>query len=124
MCGTLTFRRAPDPNAVLANARQYPFPRARSATKIDPWSEVESGAGKHLFISPGRMAPDNIVVRLTEIPLQPPGPDPKSNESSDGGTSPTQPAPDSGSVVDQMSENSFPASDPPAVWTWDVPPRA
>ena len=23
-------------------------------------------------------------------------------------------------TVDQMSEGSFPASDPPAVWTWDV----
>jgi hypothetical protein len=24
------------------------------------------------------------------------------------------------STVDQMSEHSFPASDPPAVWTWEV----
>lgn len=24
------------------------------------------------------------------------------------------------STVDQMSESSFPASDPPAVWTWEV----
>jgi hypothetical protein len=24
------------------------------------------------------------------------------------------------STVDQMSECSFPASDPPAVWTWEV----
>jgi hypothetical protein len=24
--------------------------------------------------------------------------------------------------VDEMSEASFPASDPPAVWTWDAPP--
>jgi hypothetical protein len=25
--------------------------------------------------------------------------------------------------VDEMGEASFPASDPPAVWTWDPPPR-
>jgi hypothetical protein len=25
-------------------------------------------------------------------------------------------------VVDEMGEGSFPASDPPAVWTWDVEP--
>jgi hypothetical protein len=24
------------------------------------------------------------------------------------------------STVDEMGESSFPASDPPAVWTWDV----
>ena len=36
-----------------------------------------------------------------------------------------------GSTVEEMSECSFPASDPPAVWTWEVsdtasplPPRA
>jgi hypothetical protein len=34
-----------------------------------------------------------------------------------------------GSTVEEMSESSFPASDPPAVWTWDVgehsaPPRS
>ncbi len=27
---------------------------------------------------------------------------------------------DSRATVDQMGEGSFPASDPPAVWTWDV----
>jgi hypothetical protein len=26
-----------------------------------------------------------------------------------------------GVTVDEMSDSSFPASDPPAVWTWDVP---
>jgi hypothetical protein len=25
-----------------------------------------------------------------------------------------------GSTVEEMGESSFPASDPPAVWTWDV----
>jgi hypothetical protein len=25
--------------------------------------------------------------------------------------------------VDEMGEASFPASDPPATWTWDVPER-
>jgi hypothetical protein len=28
-------------------------------------------------------------------------------------------APGGGSTVDEMSEWSFPASDPPAVWTWE-----
>jgi hypothetical protein len=31
-----------------------------------------------------------------------------------------QSVPNGRSTVDQMSEHSFPASDPPAVWTWDV----
>jgi hypothetical protein len=28
------------------------------------------------------------------------------------------------SIVDVMSEDSFPASDPPAVWTWDTSDRS
>lgn len=27
-------------------------------------------------------------------------------------------------TAEQMGEWSFPASDPPAVWTWDPPPKA
>jgi hypothetical protein len=33
------------------------------------------------------------------------------------------PAPVLPAMVDQMSANSFPASDPPAVWTWEVAPQ-
>ena len=36
-----------------------------------------------------------------------------------------EPVPDLPSThpsVDDMGEASFPASDPPAVWTWDPPP--
>lgn len=29
-------------------------------------------------------------------------------------------APSGWTSVDEMSDSSFPASDPPAVWTWDV----
>ena len=32
-------------------------------------------------------------------------------------------APEGPATVDQMSECSFPASDPPAVWTWEVAPQ-
>jgi hypothetical protein len=27
-------------------------------------------------------------------------------------------------TVDEMSAASFPASDPPATWTWEIPPNA
>jgi hypothetical protein len=27
-------------------------------------------------------------------------------------------------LLDALGEDSFPASDPPAVWTWDVAPRS
>ena len=33
-------------------------------------------------------------------------------------------AADPGRRLDEMCEGSFPASDPPAVWTWEVAPRA
>jgi DNA-binding MarR family transcriptional regulator len=29
-----------------------------------------------------------------------------------------------GSTIDEMGECSFPASDPPAVWTWEIPDTA
>jgi hypothetical protein len=32
-------------------------------------------------------------------------------------------APSGRPSVDEVSECSFPASDPPAVWTWEVPDR-
>jgi hypothetical protein len=32
-------------------------------------------------------------------------------------------APAGGSTTDEMSECSFPASDPPSVWTWEVNSR-
>jgi hypothetical protein len=31
--------------------------------------------------------------------------------------------PEQDDVLDLMGEASFPASDPPATWTWDVEPR-
>jgi len=41
------------------------------------------------------------------------------------GTHPaTVPTPDARPTVDDLSEWSFPASDPPQAWTWEVPPRA
>lgn len=38
--------------------------------------------------------------------------------------SPNLPAAPDDSRVDQMSDGSFPASDPPSVWTWEVKTRA
>jgi hypothetical protein len=39
---------------------------------------------------------------------------------SPGSSGPATPvAPGGGSTVDEMSECSFPASDPPAVWNWE-----
>ena len=38
-------------------------------------------------------------------------------------TDPAAPAATGRPTVDEVSECSFPASDPPAVWTWDVPER-
>jgi hypothetical protein len=35
---------------------------------------------------------------------------------------PTRPTSEGRPTVDEMSEWSFPASDPPATWTWDVEP--
>ena len=35
--------------------------------------------------------------------------------------SPDEPGSDRSSRVDEMGEASFPASDPPAVWTWETP---
>jgi hypothetical protein len=32
-------------------------------------------------------------------------------------------APAGDSRIDEMSESSFPASDPPSAWTWEVKPR-
>jgi hypothetical protein len=37
---------------------------------------------------------------------------------------PKLPAAPGDSRVDQMSDGSFPASDPPSVWTWEVKTRA
>jgi len=33
-------------------------------------------------------------------------------------------APPEDSRIDEMSESSFPASDPPSAWTWEVKTRA
>jgi hypothetical protein len=42
--------------------------------------------------------------------VKPPGPEPSVTSDDD-------------SRVDEMSESSFPASDPPSAWTWEVKPR-
>jgi hypothetical protein len=36
----------------------------------------------------------------------------------------TSPAPSGGPSVEEMGQSSFPASDPPAIWTWDPKPAA
>ncbi len=58
------------------------------------------------------------------MPTERPQPDPAPSEPAPRSPAPEPSVPDGSSTVDQMSESSFPASDPPAVWTWDVPARA
>jgi hypothetical protein len=55
------------------------------------------------------------------MPEQTPDPIPVAPVS-DG--EPTPNPPSTRPSVDDMGEASFPASDPPAVWTWDPPPRS
>jgi hypothetical protein len=51
-----------------------------------------------------------------------PPPKPPAHEAATGARhDSTQREVPTGSSVDEMSEASFPASDAPAVWTWDVP---
>jgi hypothetical protein len=48
--------------------------------------------------------------------LRPPEPDPPARAVDDVEEEPAPTRP----TVDEMSEWSFPASDPPATWTWDI----
>jgi hypothetical protein len=45
---------------------------------------------------------------------RPPEPDPPAQAADEEEPTSTRP------TVDEMSEWSFPASDPPATWTWDI----
>lgn len=54
------------------------------------------------------------------MPEQTPDPTPVA-PMSDGEPVPDRPPPQPSG--DEVGEASFPASDPPAVWTWDPPPR-
>lgn len=46
----------------------------------------------------------------------------RKSEATEGEGPRRDPQPGGASTIDQMSEGSFPASDPPAVWTWETPP--
>jgi hypothetical protein len=60
------------------------------------------------------------TISLATMAIEPPEPDPTAKRPARSRPRLEQSAPSVRSMVDQMSEHSFPASDPPAVWTWDV----
>jgi hypothetical protein len=61
-----------------------------------------------------------MIVEMKHDPPETPAPGRRAGESPALKPSPT---PDD-SRIDAMSDGSFPASDPPAVWTWEVKTRA
>jgi hypothetical protein len=68
-----------------------------------------------LFVRPG------MKRETRPMPERTPDPDPEAPTAAE------EAVPDRPSTrpsVDDVGEASFPASDPPAVWTWDPPPRS
>jgi hypothetical protein len=63
---------------------------------------------------------DGFGAMIIEVTGDPP----ETKAAADSGAKspmPDQPAaPAGGATTDEMSECSFPASDPPSVWTWEV----
>src|SRR3954468_17707156 len=68
---------------------------------------------------------DRIVIHDRYHRIRLVDPEAMPDQHPEDSTAPEKRASDEGSLrptVDQMGEWSFPASDPPATWTWDPPP--
>jgi hypothetical protein len=61
-----------------------------------------------------------MIVDVKEDPQGAPKPRGRADKS----PAPKTPGGTADSRIDQMSDGSFPASDPPSAWTWEVKTRA
>jgi len=106
--------------APVAAARVLPSPGARAATVLP--AELSANGPKapstaRALKAKLRPAPDRLTDEGAQL---------KPERARDRPTGPadTEPRPDAQTLaVDQMGEQSFPASDPPACWTWEPKPE-
>ena len=69
-------------------------------------------------------AANSFGAMIIDVEAHPPGSHPTADPGAKSPV-PDQPAaPAGGATTDEMSECSFPASDPPSVWTWEIETRS
>ena len=89
------------------------LPRAHSAAYR--YRNVFTAADEHWYPYPRRSMDDNRPMMIPDPPTSRPGDEGAIRAPQE----PISAEPRSRDRIDEMSESSFPASDPPAVWTWD-----